>query len=114
VRNPGEPDLTPTNSAPVLAEDRDPEPIADNVFACALADFPAGSYNVSVFLDNLERSSGSQNSGSYQAGLAVVYDYDNYLEASLFSKDANGTLHMVRATPASNIDLAYRPKKCCG
>ena len=95
MRNPAEPDLTPTNSAPVLAEDRDPEPIADNVYMCALADFPAGSYNVSVFLDNNERSGGDRNNGLYQAGLAIVYDCDDYLEASLFSKDANGTLHMV-------------------
>jgi len=95
VRSPAEPDLTPTNSAPVLAEDRDPEPIAENVYKCALADFPAGSYNVSVFLDNIERSGGNRNNGLYQAGLAVVYDYDDYLEASLFSKDAFGTLHMV-------------------
>ena len=95
VRNPAEPDLPPTNSAPVLAEDRDPEPIAENILACAVADFPAGSYNVSIFLDNYERSSGNQNSESEIAGLAVVYDNDDYLEASLFSKDAFGTLHMV-------------------
>jgi len=95
VRNPAEPDLPPTNSAPVLAEDRDPEPIAENILACAVADFPAGSYNVSVFLDNYERSSGNQNSASEQAGLAIVYDNDNYLESSLFSRDASGILHMV-------------------
>ena len=95
VRNPAMPDLAPSNSAPVLAEDRDPEPIAETVYTCALADFPAGSFNVSVFLDNIERSGGDRNNGQYQAGLAIVYDYDDYLEASLFSRDAFGTLHMV-------------------
>lgn len=48
VHNPDMPDLKPTAKSTVMKEDRDPDPITNNVFKCALADFMAGNYNVSV------------------------------------------------------------------
>ena len=78
-----------------VAEDREPEPIADNVYTCAFADNAVGSYDVSVLFDNVERSSGDRNNGQYQAGLAIVCDYGDYTQASSFSKISRGDLYMV-------------------
>jgi len=77
LRNPAEPDLTPTSSAPIIVS------------------FSAESYNVSVYTRNIERSGEDRSNVQDQAGLAIVHSCDDYLEASLFSKDAHGTLHMV-------------------
>jgi len=79
VRNPAMPDLEPTNSESILAEDGGLEPIAANVCPCAPADLPADSYVVSV---------------QCQAGLEIVHDYD-YVKALQVSKDARSTFHVV-------------------
>jgi hypothetical protein len=46
-------------------------------------------------MSNIERSGGDRSNVQNQAGLAIARSCDDYLEASLFSKDAHGTLHMV-------------------
>jgi hypothetical protein len=56
-------------------------------------------------MDNEKRSGGSMNSGTYVPGLASVYDYDDYFEASLLSYDAFGVLHMIQYYP--RIDSIY-------
>ena len=53
MHSPDEPDLTPTAKATVMKEDRDPDLISNNLIKCALGDFVAGNYNVSV--TNLEK-----------------------------------------------------------
>jgi hypothetical protein len=99
VHNPDEPDLPATTSAIVMQEDRNPDPIVEDVFKCALADFSAGSYNVSVYMSNSQRAGGNKDSSVFIPGLAVVYDTDGYYEESLLSRDSAGTLHMVQYYP---------------
>jgi len=104
MRNPAKLDFMPTNSAPSLIEDCNPaEPTTNSILPCIFADFPAGSYTVGVLLDSIERSGGDQNDGQFQAGLAIVYDYDDYLEASLLSQTSHGNLYMV-STLAFGVD----------
>lgn len=97
VHNPNEPDLKPTAKAVVMAEDRNADPISNDGISCALGDFAAGSYNVSVYMSNRQRTlGGSQDSGIFIPGLAIVYDNGGFFEAGLLSKDSNGVVHMVK------------------
>ena len=93
VHNPSEPDLEATSDSPVMKEDFNPDPISENVFSCALGDFEAGSYNVSIYMSNDKRSGGDTDSEYFVAGLVDVYDTDGYFEPRLFSRDAQGTPH---------------------
>ena len=98
VHNPNEPDLKPTAKAVVMAEDGNADPISENAIRCALGDFTAGSYNISVYMGNRQRTlGGSQNSGTFIPGLAIVYDDGGYFEAGLLSKDSAGVAHMVNS-----------------
>ena len=99
VSNPNEPDLASASSAPVMPEDREADPIAEDVISCALGDFSAGSYNVSLYHRNDKRTGGSLNSDNFIPGLAVVYDSSGFIEPGLFSRDARGVLHMVQYYP---------------
>lgn len=99
AKNPAEAQLKSQPSAPVMKEDRNADPIKADVYSCALNPFMAGSYNVSLYMANEKRTGGKMNSGDHIAGLATVYDYDGYYEASLLSRDSKGTLHMVQYYP---------------
>ena len=96
VHNPDAPfaDVS-TASAVVMREDFEADPINENVFYCGLGDFAAGSYNVSVYMDNDIRGVSSTNI----AGLATVYDEDNYWDAHLLSYDSRGVLHELQYYP---------------
>jgi hypothetical protein len=98
-KNPTEPDIKLPGGADVMPEDRDPDPISEDQIVCALGDFMAGSYNVSVYMSNAQRGGNNLNSATLIPGLAVVDDYNGYFDASLFSRDANGVVHMVQYYP---------------
>ena len=113
IRDPLRPDTPPVTTAAVMKEDRNPAPIAFDTYQCALGDFPAGSYNVSVYMSNGQRTlGGSQDTGTHVGGLAVVYDEDGYLEPGLFNRDSKGTLHMVQYYP--RIDSVFPPAGSLG
>ena len=100
IRDPLRPDTPPVTTAAVMQEDRNPAPIATDLYQCGLGDFMAGSYNVSVYMANTMRTTGaSANSALYVPGLAAVYDEDGYLEPGLFATDGSGSLHMVQYFP---------------
>ena len=95
MRNPAEPDLPNTNSALAHTEDCALKSNTNNACSCPFAESEVGFYVVSVFSDNLERSDGNLNE-YFQAGFAIVCNYDDYLEeASLFSKYTCSTFNMV-------------------
>lgn len=98
AKNPSDSNLKTAPTGPVMKEDRNADPIKDNTFTCALNPFMAGSYNVSLYMGNSKRAGGG-NSDSYVAGLAVVYDNNDFYEPGLLSRDSRGTLHMVQYYP---------------
>ena len=84
-----------TAAAVVMKEDFNADPITKDTLHCGLGDFEAGSYNVSVYMDNDKRGS----SRYYVAGLSTVYDEDGYWDAHLLSYDSRGVLHELQYYP---------------
>ena len=57
---------------------------------------------MSIYLDNIKRSSDEsdgRDSESHLAGLVDVYDADGYFDQGLLSFDGHGVLHMVQYYP---------------
>lgn len=78
-----------------MAEDFSAEPIEEDTIRCALGDFEAGSYNISVYLRNDKRSGGSLSSPYYLSGLAIVFDHNGFYEPSLLRSESRASSRLV-------------------